>query len=315
MKIAIIGPGIMPIPPKGWGAVESLIWDYYTELAAKGHEVKIVNSSDSMAIINETNEFNPDFVHLQYDNYAHLLNHINCKFKAATSHYGYIEQYNIHPEYHRTLNNYVNGDFMIFCLSEGIKNTYLNLGVDKDRLYITPNGARQDLFKYTKEALYKDKSIYLAKIDYRKRQFLFQNIPNLDFAGNCIDHRFNTNSPNYLGEWTKEFLYQNLTNYSNLVLLSDGEADPLVTKEALIAGLGLVISECASANLDSSLPFIDIIPNEKMNDIAYIEQTLIKNRSKSNEQRENIRSYGLTNHTWEIIVNDYIKLIERIVSK
>ena len=28
MKIALIGPGIMPIPPDGWGAVESLIWDY-----------------------------------------------------------------------------------------------------------------------------------------------------------------------------------------------------------------------------------------------------------------------------------------------
>ena len=24
MKISIIGPGLMPIPPKGWGAVESL---------------------------------------------------------------------------------------------------------------------------------------------------------------------------------------------------------------------------------------------------------------------------------------------------
>jgi glycosyltransferase involved in cell wall biosynthesis len=315
MKIAIIGPGIMPIPPKGWGAVESLIWDYYTELITKGHEVKIVNSSDPIAIINQTNEFNPEFVHLQYDDYAHLLNHINCKFKAVTSHYGYIEQYNAHPEYHHILNNFVNGDFLIFCLSEGIKNTYLSLGVDKNRLYITPNGARQDLFKYTKEASSKDRSIYLAKIDYRKRQFLFQNIPNLDFAGNCIDHRFNTSSSNYLGEWTKEFLYQNLTNYSNLVLLSDGEADPLVTKEALIAGLGLVISECASANLDKSLPFIDIIPNEKINDTTYIEEVLIKNRNKSNEQRENIRSYALTNHSWDIVVENYIKLIESIIKK
>ena len=28
MRLALIGPGIMPIPPDGWGAVESLIWDY-----------------------------------------------------------------------------------------------------------------------------------------------------------------------------------------------------------------------------------------------------------------------------------------------
>jgi hypothetical protein len=44
MKIAIIGPGIISIPPKGWGAVESLIWDYYIELKNKGHEVKIINT-------------------------------------------------------------------------------------------------------------------------------------------------------------------------------------------------------------------------------------------------------------------------------
>jgi hypothetical protein len=28
LKISIIGPGIMPIPPTGWGAVEILFWDY-----------------------------------------------------------------------------------------------------------------------------------------------------------------------------------------------------------------------------------------------------------------------------------------------
>ena len=28
MKIALIGPGIMEIPPKKWGAVEMMIWDY-----------------------------------------------------------------------------------------------------------------------------------------------------------------------------------------------------------------------------------------------------------------------------------------------
>ena len=38
MKIALVGPRIMEIPPKGWGAVESLIWDYATELGELGHE-------------------------------------------------------------------------------------------------------------------------------------------------------------------------------------------------------------------------------------------------------------------------------------
>ena len=44
MKVAIVGPGIMPIPPTGWGAVEILIWDQKIALEKLGHEVLIVNT-------------------------------------------------------------------------------------------------------------------------------------------------------------------------------------------------------------------------------------------------------------------------------
>jgi glycosyltransferase involved in cell wall biosynthesis len=315
MKISIIGPGIMPIPPKGWGAVEVLIWDYYTELTKLGHQVQIVNVQNNLEIIKQTNEFKPDFVHLQYDDYAHLLQYIDCPLKAATSHYGYIEQFQYHPEYHHILNNFINGDFLIFCLSEGIKNTYLKLGINPKRLFVTPNGARSDLFEYREEPLYPERSIYLAKIDYRKRQYIYQNINNLYFAGNCADGRFDIQKETYLGEWDKDYLYKNLTNYTNLVLLSDGEADPLVTKEALMAGLGLVISEYASANLDLNQPFIDIIPNSKINDIEYIKNIIFKNRQVSIQNRNNIRNYALANQTWNTIIDKYVNLIDALSTK
>ena len=37
MKLSIIGPGIMPIPPQGWGAVEILIWDLKCAYEELGH--------------------------------------------------------------------------------------------------------------------------------------------------------------------------------------------------------------------------------------------------------------------------------------
>ena len=37
MKIVLIGPGIMPIPPTGWGAVEILVWDTKIALEKLGH--------------------------------------------------------------------------------------------------------------------------------------------------------------------------------------------------------------------------------------------------------------------------------------
>ena len=49
-----------------------------------------------------------------------------------------------------------------------------------------------------------------------------------------------------------------------LVLLSDGEAHPLVCLEAFAAGLGVVISQWAAANLDLDKDFITVIPEDKL---------------------------------------------------
>ena len=312
MRISIIGPGVMPIPPSGWGAVEILIWDYYQELTKKGHEVQIINTRNRSEIIDSVNSFNPDFVHLQYDEHYHVMPSIKCKNKAATSHYGYLEipQYTS-GGYNHIFKGFINGDFNIFCLSEGIRKVYYEAGADLSRLYVTPNGARSDLFKYLETPEYPDLSIYLAKVTDRKKQYLYQDIDFIHFAGNMDDNRFNSNRKNYLGEWTKEYLYDNLSKYSNLVLLSDGEAHPLVCCEALISGLGLVVSEYAAGNLDRNLPFIEIIPNDKLNDVDYVSKKIRENQVISNLMRPDIRKYGLENFNWSNLVERYISMIEK----
>lgn len=312
MRISIIGPGIMPVPPTGWGAVESLIWDYYQELTKIDHEVQIVNTSNPQEIVNQVNSFSPDFVHLQYDDLYHVLSQITCPNKAATSHFGYLEQQNLYGGYWNIFNAFVNGNFKIFCLSPGIIEMYRKAGVSEDRLYLTPNGARSDLFEFRQASKFPDRSIFLAKITDRKKQYLYQNLDFIDFAGNIDDYRFNTSRSNFLGEWTKEFLYKNLTNYANLVLLSDGEAHPLVCCEAVVCGLGLVVSEFAAANLDTSLPFIDVVPTDKLNDLDYISQVIRKNQSVSSPMREEIREYGLNNFDWNKIVKSYSELVQNI---
>ena len=71
MKISIVGPGIMPIPPTGWGAVEILIWDQKLALEELGHEVQIVNVASGVEILKQINSFRPDFVHVPVS-YTHL---------------------------------------------------------------------------------------------------------------------------------------------------------------------------------------------------------------------------------------------------
>tara|TARA_R110000868_G_scaffold409778_1_gene696013 strand:- start:6807 stop:7745 length:939 start_codon:yes stop_codon:yes gene_type:complete len=312
MKIAIVGPGIMPIPPTGWGAVEILIWDYKETLEKLGHEVLIVNTPNQHDIINQCNNFNPDFVHIQYDPFWVISDRLNCHNVAITSHFGYLDQETkFHAGYMSIFNGFLGmKNAKIFALSESIKQQYTKHGFDENRVTVIPNGVRNDLFKFNKECEKPTDSVYLAKVDYRKRQHLFQNIPNLYFAGNIADHKYNKN--NYLGEWSKDHLYENLTSFANLVLLSDGEAHPLVCLEAMSAGLGLVISEWATANLDTSLPFIDVIPENKINDIEFVTSVIEDNKKNCVGMREEIRQYVLDNFSWETIINDfYLPAIEK----
>lgn len=310
MKICIIGPGTMPIPPKGWGAVEILIDDYRKTLINLGHQVEIVNTRNPNFIIALVNELRPDFVHVQYDEHVSVIPHLNCKNVAITSHYGYLEQpHRWDPSYRNIFWGFVNTTAKIFCLSPGIRDVYSKAGIPDERLYVVPNGVRTDLFKFEAECKQPDRTLYLAKVDPRKRQSKLQNIDSLYFAGNCVDNAFNTNSPRYLGEWDKEKLYNNLTEYANLALLSDGEAHPLVCLEAMSAGLGLVLSEYATANLDLDKSFIDIIPESKINDTDFIDKVLKENRKKSTTQREQIREYAREFDWKNIISNFYVKFI------
>jgi glycosyltransferase involved in cell wall biosynthesis len=312
MKICIVGPGIMPIPPTGWGAVEIIIWDYKQILEKLGHEVIIVNTKDPREIINICNSHKPDVVHVQYDEHYMVGDSFDCDNVIMTTYFAYADQVDKHDGYYRSI---FDGMLSLkrarmFVISPSIRDRYLERGFDPNRIEVVSSGVRDDLFSFKGECEYPDKSIYLAKIDYRKRQHLFHNIPDLYFAGNIADDRYNKN--NYLGEWNKDYLYENLTNYANLVLLSDGEAHPLVCMEAMSAGLGLVISEFSTANLDLSLPFIDVIPESRMHDIEYISEVIKKNREKSISMRKEIRDYVISNFSWEsVIKNQYLpKLIK-----
>jgi glycosyltransferase involved in cell wall biosynthesis len=249
MKITLVGPGIMPIPPIGWGAVEILVWDTKNALEKLGHKVQIVNTKDFNQILIEINSFRPDFVHIHYDEFIELYPYIQYP-KAITSHFGYLERPEMFGGYVNVANAFAKIQPNIFCLSEGIKNVYkVLMNIPEEKLYVTPNGVNTDAFEFTENPTHGDKSIYLAKIDYRKRQHIFQSIESLWYAGNNADYRFDT-SKNYLGEWSKDILHKELTQYGNLVLLSDGEAHPLVCMEAIAAGLGVVVTEWGRANLE-----------------------------------------------------------------
>jgi len=311
MKISIVGPAT-PIPPVGWGAVESLIWDYKVNLERLSHEVDIININNPKEIIKRINDFKPDFVHIQYDDWIVLYPYIQYPC-ACTTHFAYLEQPHKMDAYSRIFGLFQDVKPNVFCLSDSIKKAYSILGgIADDRLFVVPNGVDLTKFRHTDNPEFPDRSIYLAKIDYRKRQHKFQSIDSLFFAGNIADKRFNENH-NYLGEWKKEYLHDYLTDYGNLVLLSDGEAHSLVIMEAFAAGLGVVVSEFATANLDIDKEFITVVPEDKIDDPQYVEYLIKKNREYSVAHRDEILEYA-ENFCWAKVIKDhYLPTVQKVI--
>jgi hypothetical protein len=316
--LVIVGPGFSSIPPIGWGAVESLVWDYKIFLN-KYHNyihVEIVNEPDKNNMIQKINSLNPDIVHIQYDDHIDIVPYLTCDNIYATQHYAYLDHIMDpkHNFYYRThFLTTVKSTSKLLCLSPSIANMFRINGAKESRLFVQRNGANDELFRFTNEPFYNDRSIYVAKVTERKRQHVYQNLNMLYFAGNLDNsykNRFNENNPRYLGEWTKAYLYEHLTDYANLVLLSDGEAHPLVCCEALMAGLGLVVSECAIAHLDVSMPFIDVIPNDKLDDVEYVANVVLENQKKSVCLRDEIRKYGIEKFSWKKVVDDYVGIFK-----
>jgi hypothetical protein len=309
MKFVFVAPGTTCIPPKGWGAIESIIWDYYQELTSQGHQVVIVNRTNQNDIIKECNRHYGSIIHIMYDDHISIVPQLTSKRILYTSHMAYLT----HPDFEKIASRYYHGIFKkvieyqsrinLHALSKEIEDVYKKHGFC-GKSVIMRNGATS--FRTTLSPQKGYRSLYIGKIESRKAQYKYQTISSIDFVGNYQDSPFE--SCNHLGEWDKHTLYDSLTDYGNLLLLSNGEADPLVVKEALMAGLGVVISECSCANLDLSKEFITVIPNNKLDDLDYVSAQLDKNRYYSLTHREEIIDYA-THFKWNIIIKEYVSLL------
>ena len=308
MKIALIGPGIMPIPPEGWGGVEHLIWNFHNQLKKDDDEVTIINTKDLHKIVITINTGKFDAVHLHYDQYANIMPYIECDRKMITSHYPYLE--NPEPQYEFLYDLLKDSQSHIVSLSDRIRDEFIRRGIDD--VSVLPCGIETDLYSLD-DVVHSDRSIVVGKLEPRKRQaFLQKKGLNIDFIGNNADPSFDIDDPCYFGEQSKQDIMDNLTSYANMVLLSSGEAHPFVCLEGMAAGLGLVLSEQSTANLDLSQPFITVIPDDKLEDISYLKDKIQENRTISISMRNEIREYCRTNFDWSSIIKQYKEIIDKL---
>jgi len=175
------------------------------------------------------------------------------------------------------------------------------------------NGVDHRKFRFRETPLHDDRSICLGMIHPLKRQDVVQTIDSVDFVGPMgvmgAKTTFDKARKNYLGEWTRNHIHEHLSDYANLVLLSESEScAPLVVLEALVCGLGVVVSSAAAVNLDTRQPWISVIPEEKITDTGFVEAEIARNREIALRHRRQIREYGIANFSWEKLIPRYADL-------
>lgn len=322
MKICLVGPGIMPIPPDGWGALERQMWDRACVLGEMGHEGDIINVPDMDEIARECIEGDYDVIHIHYDMFYPVVDFLHGKVDCPilfSSHYPYIDQ----PDWHKKDGYWRVADWMIqnrdkyynFAVSPKDVKWYQEHGWEEDRLFWLMEGTNDPEFTFDSESTYSDNSIYLGKISARKKQDLYQDLIGVDFVGKYEPGTlFDQNRDSYKGEWGREQLCRDLTKYANMVLLSDGEnGTSLAIKEALVVGLGVVISRHSAAELDTDKEFITVIPDDKLSDMDYINQKVKENREYSCANRQEIRDYGMETFSLTTLIDRYVKNVESII--
>jgi len=246
-----------------------------------------------------------------------ILPYLSCPRIAITSHYPYIDQIDKHKKdgYDRVFQFLITQQkYYHFVLANKDYDAFVNAGANPTLLRKIKNGINSDLFSFSEKAI-KMRTLYLGKITPRKNQACLQQqfpISMIDFVGNNADPSFNTRASNYLGAWTREQIYIGLTRYSNLLLLSEGEADPLVVKEALVSGLGVVVNKSSSENLDTSLPFVTVLDDDKMMDMEYVLKKVQENKEICSEYRRQIRQYGIQQFDIKQEVQSYIETVTRL---
>ena len=294
-----------------------LIWDYAIILKDLGHRVQIINTPDKELIKFEVEHGQFDIVHLHYDVYSDIITDLvpHCKRLIVSSHYPYIntpamwgrDQYGEHFSAIRE-----NKDFYIFASSQKDINTYVDYGAVLENTWLSKLGIRCDPYQFNQYAQF-DRTLHFSQICDRKRQYILEGLDDIDIFGRREPGKFR--GKHYLGELERDVLNNSITNYSNFILLSEVEnTTPLVVKEALICGLGVVVSEEVSPELDTSKSFIDVIPEDKMTDLSYIREVIYNNKKHSRQIRREIRQYGIDTFGLEnILAYEYIPKLQSLI--
>jgi autotransporter strand-loop-strand O-heptosyltransferase len=283
MKIANITPGLLPIPPNGWGAVEKIIWEIHNNLLELGHDSEIKYLDQ----INGTE----DIVHIHIANLANMAHERGIPYYFTFhDHHAFLygKDSELYKENLQAIRNakraFVPAKYLIEYF-DGIPE-YLSHGVNTD--WFTPNEFKEHKLLCVANNGFafdqtEDRKGFGFAIDAAKRLGL-----PITIAGPSNNKNyFQKYSPDYdkltilydLSEEELRDLYKQHTIFLHPSVLEAGHPN-LTLLEAMASGLPVVgtFEENNSINgmlyIERDMDSIVNAINYLMNDMRYLELKL-----------------------------------------
>lgn len=307
-SVLFIGPGILQIPPTGWGAVETVISEQM-RLMQSSHRTMLLNSN-SVWLWFAAFRNKPDVILVHYEAFVTRTVLMNFFFSRRaqivwTSHYGYLGSPEMWEESFRRqfsrLTRVSRGIDYFVALSPKIASALgecLACPVKE-----VPNGTS---FCPSPYASPQASVAVVGKVEPRKRQWDVVQLgleAEIHFYGEICDPRISQQDLDtergdilFHGAVSRLDLSQRLPRHAVLLHLALSEADALVLYEAQMAGLAIVVSRRSLGSQNATLPWIfvvdDILNREE------IAKALKDAREYAKTGRDEISSYAKLNYSW-----------------
>ena len=137
MKIIQVTPGVIPIPPNGWGAVEKVIWEYKLSLEKSGYKTEILYTDE---VTNQPGQI----VHVHMANLAHLLHSRGIEY-VFSLHDHHVEYFGKDSECYKTNYQAIKNSKLTFVHAKHLIDFFDNL----PNIVYLPHGANLEDYSFT----------------------------------------------------------------------------------------------------------------------------------------------------------------------
>jgi autotransporter strand-loop-strand O-heptosyltransferase len=308
MKIAQINPGLLPIPPNGWGAVEKIIWEYSLVLKELGHNVDI-------KYLDDIREGEYDIVHVHMANLALELRDRGIPY-IFSMHDHHVVWFGKDSECYKknleaiegSLISFVHAKFLIGHF-ESKKAVYLEHGVNiKEYSFVERNPQKHKLLCLANNGIIGDQSYDRKGFRYAIEAAWSLNLP-ITIAGPSNNKNFFEKNRDLLGYGGLTLLYD-LDQEESVKLFS--EHDIFLHPSDLEAGHpNLTLLEAASTGMpivgcmEENMKGLILAQRDKISVQEKIREAIDSYPQLSRASRENAEY-----HSWEVVVSKMLEVYE-----